>query len=120
MTRVLVVDDDTTKSQALVRMLRRSGGCTTRVAKSAATALEAAAEFIPDVTFVQIDLPDMSGYELARLMHQHPRLQQMRLIALTASGEHPGREHARTSGFERYLVRPITLAALREALQPPG
>jgi CheY-like chemotaxis protein len=118
MRRVLIVDEDAATARALVRMLRRRGDCETRVARSAATALKAAAEFIPDVIFVDIDLPDMSGYELARLMHQHPQLQQMRLIALTDSREHPGREHARTSGFERYLVRPITLVALQEALEP--
>jgi CheY-like chemotaxis protein len=117
-TRVLIVDDDTAMAQAMVRMLRRSKGFDVRVAQSAASALETAAGFVPDITFLDIDLPDMSGYELARLMHQHPDLQQMRLIALTESGEHRGREQARTSGFERYLIKPVTPAALREALQP--
>ncbi len=70
----------------------------------------------PSIIFVDIELPDMSGYDVALLLHQHPRLQQMRLIALTDSGEHPGREHARTSGFERYLVKPISVAALQEVL----
>jgi CheY-like chemotaxis protein len=119
MRRILIVDDDTATARTLVRMLRRRGDCETRVARSAATALEAAAEFIPDVIFVDIDLPDMSGYELARLMHQHPRLQQMRLIALTDSRVHARREQARSSGFERYLVKPVTLAALEQALLHP-
>lgn len=43
----------------------------------------------------------------------------MRLIALTDSGEHPAREHARTSGFERYLLKPLTAAAVHEVLCTP-
>jgi len=120
MARILIVDGDVGSAQSLARMLRESGHDETRVAQSATTALQAAVEFAPDIIFLDIDLPDMSGYDLARLLHQHPQLQQMRLIALTDIGEHPGREHARTSGFERYLVKPVTLAALQEVLDTPS
>ena len=105
MARVLIVDDDAGSARLLSRMLQESGHDETRVARSAVTALQ-----------VDIELPDMSGYDVALLLHQHPRLQETRLIALTDSGEHPGREHARTSGFERYLVKPISVAALQEVL----
>jgi CheY-like chemotaxis protein len=86
------------------------------VAHSAATALEVANQFIPSIVFLDIELPDMSGYEAALLLHQHPQLQHTRLIALTDSGVHPAREHARASGFERYLVKPLTPEAVREVL----
>jgi CheY-like chemotaxis protein len=49
----------------------------------------------------------MSGYEVARHLSQHPQLQNLRLIALTASSEHPGRELAREAGIERYLIKPV-------------
>jgi CheY-like chemotaxis protein len=68
---------------------------------------------------VDIELPELSGYDVALLLHQHPRLQRMRLIALTESDEHPGREQARTPGFERYLVKPVTAVALQEVLDMP-
>ncbi len=116
MTRILIVDDDAESAQLLSRMLQESGHDETRVAHSAVTALQSAVEFCPGIIFVDIELPDMSGYDVALFLHQHPRLQQMRLIALTDSGEHPGREHARASGFERYLVKPISVAALQEVL----
>jgi CheY-like chemotaxis protein len=120
MARILIVDDDVDAARALSRMLEELGHAETRVKHSAATARKAAVEFRPSIIFVDIELPDMSGYDLALLLHQHPQLQQMQLIALTDSGEHPGREHARTSGFERYLVKPITVAALQEVLDMPS
>jgi CheY-like chemotaxis protein len=120
MDRILIVDDDADSARSLLQMLRTAGDHETRVEVSAATALQAAVEFDPSIIFVDIELPDASGYDVARLLHQHPRLQQVRLIALTDSGEHPGREHGRTSGFERYLVKPIAVSALQEVLGTPS
>lgn len=117
MARVLIVDDDAVSAQMLVRVLYECGHREVRVAASAAQALHAAVEFQPAIIFLDIELPDMGGYELATLLHQHPQLQQMRLIALTGEGDHPAREHARVSGFERYIVKPISDAAVREALE---
>jgi CheY-like chemotaxis protein len=115
-TPVLIVDDDARSAQALARLLRKWGYRKVQSEYSAAAALASAVAFNPRIVLLDIELPDMSGYELARLLHQHPRLQDMRLIALTESGDHPARERARVAGFERYLVKPITPAALREIL----
>jgi CheY-like chemotaxis protein len=116
MARVLIVDDDAASVQTLLRVLQESGEHEVRVAASAAGALRAAVEFRPAVIFLDIELPDMGGYELAALLHQHPQLQDTRLIALTGEGGHPAREQARASGFERYLVKPIGDAAVREVI----
>lgn len=116
MARVLIVDDDAASVQTLVRVLQECGEREIRVATSAARALRTAVEFRPAVIFLDVELPDMGGYELATLLHQHPQLQHMRLIALTGEGGHPAREHARASGFERYIVKPISDAAVREVL----
>ncbi len=117
MARILIVDDDAASAQTLVRVLRECGKREIRVVASAAGALRAAVEFRPAVIFLDIELPDMGGYELAMLLHQHPQLQHMRLIALTGEGGHPAREQARASGFERYIVKPISDAAVREVLE---
>jgi CheY-like chemotaxis protein len=69
---------------------------------------------VPTVLLVDLDLPDMSGYDVARHLSQHPRLQNLRLIALTANRAHPGRELAREAGIERYLIKPVGAAALDE------
>jgi len=116
MARVLIVDDDVDAARALSQMLKQCGHDETCVEHSAATAVQVANEYEPDIVFVDIELPDMSGYDVALRLHQHPRLRQMRLIALTDSQEHPRREHARASGFERYLVKPVTARALQEVL----
>lgn len=115
-TPILIVDHDVESARTLRRLLRKWGYRNVCCEHTAAAALESAVGFSPDIVLLDIELPDMSGYELARALHQHPRLQAMRLIALTNSGDHPGRELARASGFERYLVKPITAAALREIL----
>jgi CheY-like chemotaxis protein len=116
MTRMLIVEDDPSSAESLVELLHESGYDEVRVVHSAAEALETAVEFVPSIVFLDIELPDMSGYDVALLLHQHRHLQDMRLIALTSSGEHPAREHARASGFERYLVKPVTAAAVQEVL----
>ena len=117
-TSILIVDDDAASTRLLARLLRKWSSYDVRSAHSAAAALALAVAFSPRIVLLDIELPDMSGYELARLLHQHPLLQDMRLIALTDSGDHPGRERARVAGFERYLVKPITTAALDEIQTP--
>ncbi len=112
MPRILIVDSDVAAANALAALLQSSGHGDARVAESGATAITLAVEFAPTVLLVDLDLPDMSGYDVARQLSQHPQLQNLRLIALTANSDHPGRELAREAGIERYLVKPIGVAAL--------
>jgi CheY-like chemotaxis protein len=114
MPRTLVVDDDVDAADSLASLLQSAGYGDARVAYSGAAALALAVEFKPTVLLVDLDLPDMSGYDVARHLSQHPQLQNLRLIALTASSEHPGRELAREAGIERYLSKPVSFAALDE------
>ncbi len=87
--RILIVDDDVELAQSLATMLEAAGAYETRIVHSAADAVAAAVEFPPAIVFLDIELPDMSGYEVAKLLHQHAQLQATRLIALTDSIEHP-------------------------------
>jgi len=114
MPRVLIVDDDVNAADALASLLQSMGYGDARVAYTGATALALAVEFVPTVVLVDLELPDMSGYEVARHLSQHPQLQTLRLIALTADSEHPGRELARGAGIERYLSKPVGSADLAE------
>jgi CheY-like chemotaxis protein len=114
MRRILIVDDDVAAAAALASLLQSAGYGDTRVASTGATALALAVEFVPTVLLVDLDLPDMSGYAVARQLSQHPQLQNLRLIALTPNSEHPGRELAREAGIERYLIKPVGAAALEE------
>jgi CheY-like chemotaxis protein len=114
MPRILIVDDDVGAADALASLLQSSGYGDARVAYTGATALALAGEFEPTVALVDLELPDMSGYELARHLSQLPQRQTLRLFALTADSEHPGRELAREAGVERYLIKPVDPADLAE------
>lgn len=114
MPRILVVDDDADAADSLASLVQSAGYGDARVAYSGATALAMAVDFVPTVLLVDLDLPDMSGYDVARHLSQHPQLQNLRLIALTASSEHPGRELAREAGIERYLSKPVGSGDLDE------
>ena len=69
---------------------------------------------MPTVLLLDLELPDMRGYEVARHLSQHPQLQHLRLLALTTKSEHPGRELAREAGIERYLIKPVGSTDLDE------
>src|SRR5690242_4895507 len=97
--RILIVDDDIASSDSLELMLHASGYSQTRVAYSGHAALAIAAEFRPDVVLLEINLLDMSGYAVAQSLRERAQTRQLRLIALTSSREHAGRELARVAGF---------------------
>jgi len=110
--RVLVVDNDMRSADALELMLHDAGYPETRIAYSARAALALALEFRPDVAFLEMNLLDMDSNELAQLLRERAQLHHLRLIAMTSSRQHVGREVARNAGFERYLLKPIAAADL--------
>lgn len=114
--RVLVVDNDMRSADALELMLNSAGYPETCVAYSARAALALATQFRPNVAFLEIDLLDMGSNELAQLLRERAQIQHLRLIAMTASREHPGRDAARNAGFERYLLKPIAAGELSSLL----
>jgi CheY-like chemotaxis protein len=120
--RILIVDNDIGSSDSLTLMLQASGYSQTRVAYSGHAALAIAADFQPSVVLLELDLLDMSGFEVARLLREQARNHDLRLIALTSSCEHAGREVARVAGFERYLVKPVAaddlLGTIADARRP--
>ena len=118
--RILIVDNDISSSDSLERLLHASGYSQTRVAYSGHAALAIAAEFQPSVVLLELNLLDMSGFEVARLLREQAQGHDLRLIALTPSGEHAGRELARVAGFERYLLKPVAAAGLAGLSQMQG
>jgi len=117
--RVLVVDDNDDAAQAIAVLLELEGH-TVRTAATARQALAMFDEFIPDVAFLDIGLPDLNGYELARAIRTDPRAASTRLIALTGYGREPDRELAAQAGFDRHLVKPAEIEDLLAALAPRG
>ena len=114
--RVLVVDDslDTAETMALALELF---GCETRMAHTAAAALELAAEFTPHVALLDIGLPDYNGYELARRLRALPAGLDTTLIAATGWGQDKDRTLALDAGFDHHLTKPIDVEQLRLLLR---
>ena len=104
--RVLVVDDvvDIAKMSAV---FLRACGHDTRMAHSGEAALEAALDFQPHVVLLDIGLPEMDGYEVARRFRQHPQLKDMGLMAVTGYGQDSDRQRSREAGFDEHLVKPV-------------
>jgi CheY-like chemotaxis protein len=118
--RLLVVDNDMDSADSLELMLHASGYAQTRVAYSGHAALAMATQFHPDVVLLDLGLLDMGSYELGQLLRERAQLRHVRLIAVTESRQHAGRDLARNAGFERYLLKPIDAADLTTLLTTPA
>jgi CheY-like chemotaxis protein/HSP20 family molecular chaperone IbpA len=117
---ILIIDNDVNSASSLELMLHGAGHPETRVAHSGHAALALAAVFEPSVILLEVDLLDVDGYELAQMLRERARTRKLRLIALTTSREHEGRELARVAGFERYLLKPVSALDLSNLLKMPG
>jgi CheY-like chemotaxis protein len=72
--------------------------------------------FKPDITLLDIGLPEMNGYELLRRLRALPALRGVRYIAITGYGQAEDRERIRNAGFESHLIKPVSMTALTRAL----
>src|ERR1044071_369706 len=122
--RVLVVDDNVDSADSIAAILETSGH-EVEVAYSAQKALEMAVEHQPDIVLLDIGLPDMDGFEVAKHLRQTPELKQMRLIAITGYGQQSDRQRSREAGFDEHMVKPVEWQKLEELLaslmkRPPG
>jgi signal transduction histidine kinase len=109
--RVLVVDDNVDAAETLQELLQ-SLGHEAVVAHDGPRALALAAEFRPAIALLDIGLPVMDGYELARRLRASPGGEKLRLIAVTGYGEARDRSRALESGFDHHLVKPLDLRVL--------
>jgi len=107
--RVLVVDDsvDTTHSLAL---LLAASGHTVRTAHDGPAALAALADEAAEVVLMDIGLPGIDGYEVARRIRRLPAADRMVLVAMTGYGQERDRQLAREAGFDHHLVKPADFA----------
>lgn len=117
--RILIVDNDMSSADSLELMLHAAGYENTRVAYSGTAALAIGAEFHPQMVLLELNLLDMNGYALAQLLREHAQSEAPRLIALTSSRAHAGRELARMAGCERYLLKPVVAGDLTALLEKP-
>jgi PAS domain S-box-containing protein len=114
--RVLIVDDNVDAADTLRTALEQMG-YVVDVASDGPSALEHAAAFRPAVVLLDIGLPFMDGYEVARQLRATWEDDAPRLLAVTGYGQASDRERTHAAGFDEHLVKPIDLQQLRHALE---
>ena len=114
--RILVVDDNVDVVETTTMLLSLSGH-QVRSAKDGLQALHVATEFRPDVVLLDIGLPLMDGYEVARRLRQTPQTAGALLIALTGYGQQGDRQRGRDAGFDGHMLKPVDPHALAKMIE---
>jgi CheY-like chemotaxis protein len=114
--RVLIVDDNIDAAVALGNALSLFGH-QVRVSYDGKSAMQEMKDFRPDVAILDIKMPDMDGYELARQAREQPGFRNLRLVALTGAVDEVDRLAKPESGFQAYLLKPVDLRMAVELLQ---
>ena len=114
--RILVVDDNIDAATTL-DLLLRSLGHETRVAHDGMTALEIAREFRPQVILLDIGMPGLDGYEVARRLRAMNHGQTFRIVAITGWGQENDRKRSKEAGFDLHLVKPVDPSVLLSVLE---
>ena len=113
--RIVVADDNEDSAESFAMLLSFSGH-EVRVAHVGAAALNAVRDFRPDVAFLDIGMPGLTGYEVAEAVRAEPWGSEVTLIAVTGWGQPDDRLRARTAGFDRHLIKPIDPAEVDRLL----
>jgi signal transduction histidine kinase len=113
--RLLVVDDNRDAAETLAALLGVMGH-SAPVAADGHQALRMVASLHPDIVFLDIGMPGMSGYEVAQAVRADPQLDKVRLVALTGWGGEADRARSSAAGFDAHLTKPATVAAIEEVL----
>lgn len=115
--RVLVVDDNADSADTLA-ILVRFMGADVRTANDGRQALAIAGEFRPEIVFLDISLPGMSGYEVAVRLRKSPETCRAMLVAMTGWSRAEDRQRSREAGCDHHLVKPFDPAVLQELIEP--
>ncbi len=113
--QVLVVDDNMDAAQSLAMLLKGSGH-QVRMAHTGPAALQAALDYRPNVVLLDIGLPGMDGYEVAKRIRQQPALQNVVLVAISGYGQDTDRQRSQEAGFHAHLVKPADFGKVQQIL----
>lgn len=109
--KVLIVDDNQDAADTLAQLLTMTGHTVT-TAYTGRQAIDVATDFRPDIVFLDIGLPDITGYEVAARLRTLPDGDKFMLIALTGYGQEQDRHNALASGFDDHFAKPIDFEKL--------
>jgi signal transduction histidine kinase/CheY-like chemotaxis protein len=118
-SRILVVDDNVDAADSLGIMLSYAGH-DVRVVYSGRDAVAVSDQFDPDAIILDLGMPGMDGYAVARAVRANPKLHGTRLIALSGYGQVEDRRRTAEAGFDEHLVKPVMFDTLCAALNSPG
>jgi CheY-like chemotaxis protein len=113
---VLVVDDNEDAAESLALMLQAYGHEVVEVVHDGKTALEAVLSKKPGIVLLDIGLPGMDGYDVARHIRKQIDAQTLRIIAVTGYGLESDRQRSREAGFDYHMVKPVDPERLQEVL----
>jgi CheY-like chemotaxis protein len=113
--RVLVVDDNVDAATALEMLVEECGHrvCTAHTGQAA---LAAALDYRPDVVLLDIGLPELDGFEVAKRIRQQSVLHNIVLVAMTGYGRDTDRQRSLEAGFDHYLVKPVDFGKVQQIL----
>jgi CheY-like chemotaxis protein len=115
LSRILVVDDNRDWADAMARLLRNEG-YSVHTAYDGREAIEAAASVQPEIVLLDLNMPNISGYDAAKVFRRHPSATRPVLIAITAWSEESHKVEAKQAGFDYYLTKPIEPAEVLRLL----
>lgn len=113
--RILIVDDNVDTVLSFSMLLKETGNGV-RTAHDGPTAVKIAMEYIPDVVLLDIGLPGLNGYEVAKQIRNQPSLKNVVLVALTGYGLESDRQASMEAGFNHHLIKPAKLEQVRKIL----
>jgi CheY-like chemotaxis protein len=116
---VLIVDDNPDAAELMGEALELAGH-TVLIAHDGARGLELAVEFDPDCVMLDIGLPEIDGYEVARRLRDRDGDRHRMIVAITGYGQDHDIREALAAGFDRHLVKPVSLAVTLEILEGAG
>ena len=114
--RIMLVDDNVDYVTTMADLLGTIGH-NVRIARDGFKALEIAREFSPGIAFLDIGMPGMSGYDLAKRLKELPESAETILVAITGWGQEKDRQLSRDAGFDHHLVKPVKVAQLLELIE---
>ena len=113
--RVLIADDNLDAAESLQLWLQLAGH-DVQIAGNGVTALKAAEEFKPDVALLDLGMPGLSGFDVARRIRESPWGSGMVLVALTGWGHDEDRRRSAEAGFDHHLTKPIAPEAIESLI----
>jgi signal transduction histidine kinase len=116
--RILVVDDNSDSADTLANILQLMGHAAHSVCDPRKV-IETVDSFLPDIVFLDLGMPGISGYDIARNLRARPTTQHLVLVALTGWGQPEDRRRTEESGFDHHLVKPADLATIQQICNTP-